>query len=64
MKTDQKVDPTIAYNKQLLAKYEDSLNAFTQELAKYDTKPGEAEKNMQDWSKSMDKAVSDAKKGQ
>ena len=65
MKSQQpKEDPALAYNKQLLSKYEDTLNAFTQEMSKYENKPGEAQQSMQNWSKDVDKAVSDAKKGQ
>jgi len=37
-------DPSTAYNKQLLAKYENALNAFAHELSKYEDKPGEAQK--------------------
>ena len=37
-------DPAAAYNKQLLSKYENALNAFDHELSKYEDKPGEAQK--------------------
>ncbi len=50
----EKQDPALAYNKQLVSKYEDALNALTQELAKYEDKKGETEKKMQDWQKEMD----------
>ncbi|HEY3055866.1 MAG TPA: hypothetical protein VGK31_08050 [Thermoanaerobaculia bacterium] len=50
----QKEDPALAYNKQLVSKYEDALNAFTQELAKYEDKKGETEQKMKDWQKEMD----------
>ena len=64
MKAEQeKQDPAIAYNKQLVSKYESALNAFTQELSKYEDKNGETEKKMQDWQKEMDKSIADAKKG-
>jgi|SRR6185436_18581983 len=39
-------DPAIAYNRQLLSKYENALNAFANELAKYEDKPGEAAEAM------------------
>ena len=58
------VDPAIAYNKQLLSKYDNALNAITNEMAKYEDKPGDAQKNMADWQKQVDKAVTDAKKSQ
>jgi hypothetical protein len=60
----EKGDPTLAYNKQLVSKYENAMNALTQELSKYEDKPGETQQKMQDWQKEMDKTVSDAKKGQ
>ena len=53
-----KEDPALAYNKQLVSKYENALNAFTQEMAKYEDKQGEAEK----WQKDLTKSVDDAKK--
>jgi hypothetical protein len=53
----QQVDPALAYNKQLVTKYESALNAFSQEMAKYADKPEDAEK----WQKELDKSVADAK---
>jgi hypothetical protein len=47
MTSQQSVDPAIAYNKQILSKYENALNAFAQELAKYEDKPGDAQKAVQ-----------------
>jgi hypothetical protein len=65
MKANQeKQDPTVAYNKQLVSKYESALNALAQELGKWDDKPGENEKKVQDWQNSLDKAAADAKKTQ
>jgi ribosomal protein S17E len=40
----QNEDPAVAHNKQLLSKYESALNAFAHELSKYEDKPGEAQK--------------------
>ena len=57
-------DPALAYNRQLLSKYEDAINAFANEMAKWEDKPGDAQKAMQDFNKNVDKAVNDAKKGQ
>jgi len=57
-------DPTLAYNRQLLSKYESALTAFANEMAKWEDKPGDAQKAMQDFSKNVDKAVDDAKKKQ
>lgn len=58
------VKPETEYNRQLLSKYENALNAFTNEVAKYEDKPGEAQKQMQDWQQGVDKAAQDAKKAQ
>jgi len=55
-------EPHVAYNRQLLAKYENTLNALTTELAKFEDKPGEVQKGMDDYQKQMQKAVEDAKK--
>jgi hypothetical protein len=61
MKQQQEaVDPAVAYNRQLLSKYENTLNAWAQELAKWEDKPGDAQKAMQDWQKNIE----DAKKQQ
>ena len=61
-KQQQQVDPALTYNRQLLSKYENTLNAFAQELSKYEDKPGEAKKSVDEFQKSVDKAVQDAKK--
>jgi chromosome segregation ATPase len=55
------VDPAIAYNRQLLAKYENALNAYAQELSKFEDKPGDAKKSVDEFQKNIDKAVQDAK---
>jgi hypothetical protein len=57
-------EPAIAYNRQLLSKYENALNALTNEMAKYEDKQGEAQKSMDQYQKDMDKAAADAKKSQ
>lgn len=44
MTAKQDVDPAVAHNRQILAKYENALNAFAHELSKYEDKPGEAQK--------------------
>ncbi len=60
-KQQQQVDPAVTYNRQLLSKYENTLNAFAQELSKYEDKPGEAKKSVDEFQKNVDKAVQDAK---
>jgi hypothetical protein len=49
-------DPAAAYNKQLLSKYENALNAFAHELSKYEDKPGEVQKRMDEMQKNIDAA--------
>ena len=60
----QKEDPALAYNRQLVAKYDNVLNAYASELAKYEDKPGDAQKSVDDMQKSLDKAKEDARKQQ
>jgi hypothetical protein len=54
-------EPAVAYNRQLLSKYENALKAYTSEMAKWEDKPGEAQKSMDDFQKGIDKSVEDAK---
>ncbi len=51
----------VAYNRQLLSKYEGALNAWAQEMAKYEDKPGEAQKNVEQWNKDLDKSIKESK---
>jgi hypothetical protein len=60
-KQQASADPAATYNRQLLSKYEGALNAFAHELSKYEDKPGEAKKSVDDFQKGVDKAVQDAK---
>lgn len=60
----QTEDPALAYNRQLLSKHEDALKAWTSEVSKWEDKPGEAQKSMDQWNKDMEKAAADAKKSQ
>jgi len=65
MKKDAtQVSPAMAYNQQLIAKYDGALNAIATEMSKWEEKPGDAQKAMNDVQAGVDKAVSDAKKGQ
>lgn len=59
-----KEDPAVTYNRQVLSKYENALKAYTNEMAKWEDKPGEAQKSMDDFQKGLDKSVQDAKKAQ
>ena len=60
----QDADPALAYNRQLLSKYENAINAWAQELAKWEDKPGEAKKAVQEWQKGVDEAKKQAQSGQ
>jgi hypothetical protein len=60
----QQEDPALAYNRQLLSKYESTLNAYANEMAKFEDKPGDAQKAVQEFEKGVDKAVQDSKKAQ
>ncbi len=62
--TASSIAPAVAYNQQIIAKYDSALNAVANEAAKYEEKPGEAQKAMDDMQKGVDKAVADAKKSQ
>lgn len=48
-------DPAAAYNRQLLAKYENEMNAFAQELSKYEDKEGEVQKSFDEMNKQLEK---------
>src|SRR5256885_90818 len=56
------VDPAVAYNRQLLKKYDTELAAFTSELSKYEAKEGDAKKSMDELQQKMNQATEDAKK--
>lgn len=62
MQSGEEADPALAYNRKIVAKYENELNAYASELAKYTDNEADAQKSMEDWSKQVDKAVQDAKK--
>ena len=53
-------DPAIEYNRQLLSKYENVLNAYASELSKYEDKPGDAQKSVDEMQKNVEKAKADA----
>ena len=45
-------------------KHEDALKAWTSEASKWEDKPGETQKSMDDFQKSLDKSVEESKKKQ
>ncbi|HEX6098971.1 MAG TPA: hypothetical protein VF432_21835 [Thermoanaerobaculia bacterium] len=53
MTSQQDADPSTAYNRQLLSKYENALNAYAHELSKYEDKPGEVDKAMDEMQKKL-----------
>jgi hypothetical protein len=52
-----KEEPAVTYNRQLLAKYENEFNALANEVAKYEDKPGEAQKSMDELQKNLNQAA-------
>jgi hypothetical protein len=58
MQQTQTEDPALTYNRQLLSKHENVLNAYAAELSKYEDKPGEVQKGME----AMQKKLEEAKK--
>jgi hypothetical protein len=58
------VSPSVAYNQQLIAKYDGALNALATEMSKWEEKPGDAQKSVDEMQKGLDKALADAKKSQ
>jgi len=58
------VDPSVAYNRQLLKKYDTELAAFANEMAKYETKDGEAKASVDELQKKLDDAAKGAKQSQ
>ncbi len=51
-------DPAATYNRQLLSKYENALNAFAHEMSKYEDKPGEVQQGVQE----LEQKIEEAKK--
>jgi hypothetical protein len=56
MAAQQNEDPALTFNRQLLGKYENALNAFATELEKYEDKPGEVQRSMQEFEKQAEQA--------
>ena len=49
-------DPALTYNRQLLSKHEDALNAYAHELSKYEDKEGDMQKSMEEMKKKFEEA--------
>ena len=56
MQQKENEDPALTYNRQLLSKYENALNAYAHELSKYEDKPGEVQKSMDEMTKKLEEA--------
>jgi hypothetical protein len=56
MQAKQDENPSLAYNKQILTKYEGALNAYAHELSKYEDKPGEVQKAVDELNKQTEGA--------
>jgi hypothetical protein len=52
----QDEDPALTFNRQLLSKHEDALNAYANELAKYEDKDGDVKKGFEDLNKKLEEA--------
>jgi hypothetical protein len=53
MQAQNQVEPSVAYNRNLLSKYENTLNALTAELAKFEESPGDAQKALEEWQQNL-----------
>ncbi|HEX6176855.1 MAG TPA: hypothetical protein VF057_00740 [Thermoanaerobaculia bacterium] len=56
MKQNQNQDPAVAHNRALVSKYENELNAYAAELAKWTGNDAEAQKSVEDWQKKVQEA--------
>ncbi len=56
MKQNTDADPAATFNRQLLSKYENALNAFAHEMSKYEDKPGDVQKSVQEFEQKVDEA--------
>lgn len=62
--TTSAVPAEVAYNRQLLKKYDNELAAFTNELGKFENKEGEAKASVDELQKKLDEATKNAKQSQ
>ncbi|MDP9193170.1 MAG: hypothetical protein M3P06_15845 [Acidobacteriota bacterium] len=56
MQQQAEPEPALVYNRELLSKHEDALNAYAHELSKYENKDGEVEKSMEEMKKKLEEA--------
>ena len=56
MKQNLDADPAASFNRQLLSKYENALNAFAHEMSKYEDKPGDVKQSVQEFEQKVEEA--------
>lgn len=56
MTAQQDENPALTYNRQLLSKHENALNAYAHELSKYEDKPGDVQKSVQEMEQKLEEA--------
>jgi hypothetical protein len=56
MQQKEAEDPALTWNRQLLSKHEDALNAYASELSKYEDKEGDVQKGMAEMQKKLEEA--------
>jgi hypothetical protein len=56
MTATQDTDPALAFNREMVKKYGESINAFAQELSKYEEKPGDVQKAVDDFNQKAEEA--------
>lgn len=56
MTQQSNADPAAAHNRQLLSKYENALNAFAHEMSKYEDKPGDVQKSVNEFEQKVEEA--------
>jgi ribosomal protein S17E len=56
MQQKESEDPALTWNRQLLSKHEDALNAYASELSKYEDKPGQVTQGIEEMQKKLEEA--------
>lgn len=56
MQVQQDEDPALTYNRQVLSKYENALNAYAHELSKYEEKEGDVQKSVEEMNQKLEEA--------
>lgn len=56
MKQTVDADPAASFNRQILSKYENALNAFAHEMSKYEDTPGDVQKSVKEFEQNLEEA--------